>query len=157
MGYVYVPYPRWVTPPDGSPRKIVQSAAEETAITGVLMGEDGKPVDLKGNLKPPTIDEVLAAGYPLEAAAKIVEREQHMYEAGESPYGPGSQAGTAPIPPKPAIVTPPPPDAAPAVSEPTILVTASEPVQLGQTEAAAPVEAGQVEVPAEAAKPADAW
>ena len=91
-GYVYVPYPRWIQPADGTPRRIVQNSEEEEAATGVKMNPDGTvaesndpPPDARP--APPTLETVIAAGYSPEVAASIVAEEQAKAAAGYPPYG----------------------------------------------------------------------
>ncbi len=141
----YVPYPRWITPADGSPRRIVNSAEEETAATGVLMDEDGDPVEIhpddlpEDHSKPPSVELILSRGYTQETAEKIHAEEQEKFDNGWAPYG---------LNPRPT-----PPDAAPAPVA----------VQPGQTEpqpeVPAPTENPVAEpaAPGEAPKSGDGW
>ncbi len=69
----YVPYPRWISPKDGSPRKIVQSAEEEEAITGVKMNPDGTKVEEIADLP---------------SDAPPIEHETVHYADGSSANGP---------------------------------------------------------------------
>ncbi len=147
-----VPYPRWIRPRDGSPSVIVNSSAEETAITGELLDEAGDPVDLHedhpdtlppdAKAIPPTLETVIKAGYAPDVAAQIVEREQFRFNAGYPPYG---------TTPEVAV----PPDAAPVTPEQIAKLAEIEKSNLDKLPAI--VEAGQVEVPPEVIKAGDGW
>lgn len=63
-----VPYPRWVTPADGSPRRIVQNHIQEQEVTGVPMHESGVP-----------LGEEVAAQEEAVAAAKKAEYKPVPY------------------------------------------------------------------------------
>jgi len=97
-------YPKWIDSPHG--RMIVHSPLQHSQMIG-------KEVDAQGNVieepKPPTLDEVLAAGYKEPAASQIVAEEQEKFEKGYKPYG---------------NVEPPPPPVEPPPAEP-----AADPLQ----------------------------
>jgi hypothetical protein len=136
-------YPRWVTALDGS-RIIVQNAHGETVATGRLMNEDGTEADQGDKPKPPTLEEVIKAGYKEDAARKIVADEQLKFSKGLPPYGevpePLPPAATsvasafAPPPSElpPLAATAAPVHESPPAGSPTGSVQVTESVQVGQ-------------------------
>lgn len=81
-GYVYHPYPKWVNAPHG--RMIVQNAEHHAQVTGGKVLPDGTVAEPP---KPPTLEEVLKAGYEEPRASQIVAEEQEKFEKGHRPYG----------------------------------------------------------------------
>lgn len=73
-------YPRFVKFPDGESRVVKDHHAHGKAI-GRKVLEDATVVE------PPTLETVIAAGYPGAVAAKIVAQEQEKFEKGYKPYG----------------------------------------------------------------------
>lgn len=68
---------------------------EEMAIDriGMKLAVEPEPDDdegwvLRSDIRPPTLDEVLAAGYTKPVAQTIVAREQLAFKLREEPYGP---------------------------------------------------------------------
>lgn len=62
-------------------------------------------------VEPPSIEEVIAAGYTPEAAAAIVAEEQAKAGRGERPYGPNDPTSPWGTPTKTAVPDPPKPEA----------------------------------------------
>jgi hypothetical protein len=86
----YIPeaYPKWVHSKLLGKRLVVSNSVEEEHHTGVPMNEDGTPAVAESEKPmPPTLEIVMAAGYPKEAAEKIVEEEDGKARRGEKPYG----------------------------------------------------------------------
>ena len=150
--YVWQAYPRWVTGLDGV-RKIVQNHEHEERETGIRMCPDGTPwIDPElENLRPPTLQEVIAAGYKHEVAEKIVDEENYKFKAGYPPYGtnqppaihpegtgtPIGPVETAPVE-TPASVS----EAQTQAVETMSAVTAPPEIQLGQPEEAVTAKEG---------------
>lgn len=88
-GYVYYPYPKAVTLQDG--RVVtVTDCVQHSNVTGKPYGEDGQPIveePAVEETRPPTMEEILQAGYHQEVADKIFEEENRAHAAGEKPYG----------------------------------------------------------------------
>lgn len=82
-------YPGWRVPKDGGPAVLVHNHEQEERVTGQKMNPDGTPVDypVLDKPKPPTLEEVLAAGYSKEVAEKIVDEEAWKARNGYKPYG----------------------------------------------------------------------
>ena len=87
-------YPRHITRPDGA-TLIVYDHKQHSAHMGTPFGPDGKPVDPNAPKfpEPPTLEEVMAAGYPESVAIKIVELEQAKADYGIVPYGDSPRPG----------------------------------------------------------------
>lgn len=71
-------YPRWITLPSGD-KAIVQNHIHHSALAGIEYDADAQPVQKR---LPPTIEEVLAAGYTQEGAERIVAAEQLKADQG---------------------------------------------------------------------------
>ena|ERR1700722_5193111 len=111
--YVPVAYPKYIRKSIVTGRDVtVANSVEEEYHTGVLMNEDGTPLEVGpdeeaplqvGAPKPPTLQEVMAAGYAKEVAEKIVDEEAGKARRGEKPYGdkepeePKFQTGGVPL------------------------------------------------------------
>jgi hypothetical protein len=80
----FQPYPRVVESSTGH-LVTVRDHKHEEQITGMPMNEDGSFADPAP--VPPTLQEVLAAGYLGEAAQRIVDEEREKFEKGYAPYG----------------------------------------------------------------------
>lgn len=106
-GYVFKAYPKHGKDPLGN-KCIFQSAAHESAVTGIPMNEDGTPVDSDdpppGDARPPTLIEVMKAGYAPDVAALMVAEEERKHLAGEKPYG--DKEVTFPPDPEPVAPVP---------------------------------------------------
>lgn len=85
-GYVYHPYPRWVSPAIGGERVLVHNHTHEESVTLIPMNPDGSVAE-DPRPKPPTLEEVLAAGYEQKAAELIVAEEEEKAAKGIKPYG----------------------------------------------------------------------
>lgn len=66
-----------------STRVMAQNHKHHSSLVGKEIGPNGRPV----KPEPPTVEEVMAQGYGLEAAQKVVAREQKLAAAGYEPYG----------------------------------------------------------------------
>ena len=73
--------PDWIRDTDGWKACVKDGSAVE-------IGVPAAPVAVISEKRPPTLEEVLAAGYKGAAAASIVAEEVRKYEAGEFPYPP---------------------------------------------------------------------
>lgn len=84
-----IAYPRWLHPHQtlDKSKRLVQSASEEQTFTGVKMNPDGTPFVEEGP-KPPTMEEITAAGYKGDAAQRIIDEEKFKFENQCKPYGP---------------------------------------------------------------------
>ncbi len=96
-------YPRHVLCPDGAIR-IVPNREQHEAHVGYAVNEDGTPKSIYAT--PPTMEEILNAGYSQKAAESIFVREQAAAAAGLKAYGPNEekavdQTPANPVPPAP--------------------------------------------------------
>ena len=64
-------------------RMIVRDHKHHSAIVGYEVDEKGEKV----RPKPPTVEEVMKAGYPQEVAEKIAQKEAYNALQGYEPYG----------------------------------------------------------------------
>ncbi len=77
-------YPRSITRPDGA-NVVVNDHLQHSAHMGEPFGPDAQP--LKKRPQPPSLEEVLGAGYSIAAAERIVKEERLKADQGIAPYG----------------------------------------------------------------------
>lgn len=73
-------YPRWVEYPDGV-KRLVQDHTRHGEAIGKKVLEDATIVE------PPSLQEVIDAGYAPDVAEKIVAQEKAKFDKGYKPYG----------------------------------------------------------------------
>ncbi len=79
-------YPKMITCSDGG-RRVVQDCLEHEKFTGTKWNEDGTPFENEDPSGPPSLAQVLKAGYEPLAAANIVKHEAMRHARGYPPYG----------------------------------------------------------------------
>lgn len=83
-------YPRHITRPDGA-LILVHDHHQHSAHMGQKFGPDAEPAKM-----PPSLQEILAAGYSQEASESIFRTEQAKAEQGIEPYGDKPQSEFVP-------------------------------------------------------------